>query len=326
MAKITILGAGGWAMALAILSNNRGHNVTMWTPFENEIEILNTTRGNEKLLPGVKLPEAIAFSTDISVAENSELTIMAVPSHAVRSAAQKLKAVKNPGIIVDVAKGFDKQNLLRLSEVIKQELPNAEVVALSGPSHAEEVALGVPTSLVAASENLPAAEIVQNALYGPEMRIYTTDDVVGVEIGGAIKNVIAICVGICTGMGLGDNSKAALMTRGLAEMTRLSVCMGGKQHTLAGLTGIGDLIVTCTSQHSRNNRFGMLVGKGVPVKEALSTVGTVEGYYAAELAYTLAKKYRIEMPIVEACYGVLYNGKNIKDCVNSLMCRPNIRE
>ena len=322
MAKITVLGSGGWGMALGLSAYNCGHSVTLWSPFENEVEMLKNTRTNEKLLKGVYLPDDIDITSDMSLVEGSLLTVIAVPSIAVRSVAKQLSAFKNFGIIVCLSKGLEDGTYKRLSEVISEENPDSAVVVLSGPSHAEEVARKIPTSLVAASNSLTAASIVQDELSNEFLRIYTSDDMTGVELGGAIKNVIAICAGICDGLKLGDNSKAALITRGLAEMSKLGVKMGANERTFAGLSGIGDLIVTCTSVHSRNNRFGKLVGSGTDVKTALEQVGTVEGYYACNIAYALAKKYNVSMPIVETCYGVLYGGKTTDTVVKELMLRP----
>lgn len=326
MAKITVLGAGGWGMALALLCGNNGHTVNIWSPFQNEVDLLNDKRTNEKLLKDIYLPENIGITTDLSVAENSDITVIAVPSVAVRQTAAKLKQIKSPGIIVNVAKGFEEGSLLCLSDVISEELPDKKIVVLTGPSHAEEVARKLPTSIVAASLDLSAAQTVQTLMSGSNMRIYTNSDIIGAEIGGALKNVIAICVGFCNGLKLGDNTRAALITRGLAEMTRLGVSMGANAETFAGLTGIGDLVVTCMSVHSRNNRFGTLVGGGMEVKEALSTVGTVEGYYAAKNAHLLCEKYSVEMPILQECYKVLYKNKDVRDTVTYLMNRPQRAE
>ncbi len=327
MADIAVLGAGGWGMALAISANAGGNNVTIWSPFEEEAAELCKKRTNERLLPGIVLPGEIGITTDISCAEGAAITIIAVPSVAVRSVAHRLSECENHGIVVNVAKGLEKGTLLRLSQVIAEELPEScETVVLSGPSHAEEVARGIPTSLVAASRSQAAAEIVQSIMSGENLRIYTSDDVVGVELGGALKNIIAIAAGLCDGLGLGDNSKAALITRGLAEMTRLGLCMGAREYTFAGLAGLGDLVVTCTSRHSRNNRFGNKVGSGVPIQTALDEVGTVEGYYATEMAHLLCRKYKLQMPIVEECYAVLYGGKDIKEVPYDLMSRPNRSE
>lgn len=326
MAKITILGSGGWGTALAITAFDSGHQVTLWSPFSEEVEMLSTLRTNEKLLKGVTIPEEIEITTDLSLAEGSDITIIATPSTAVRATAKRLKKFKNFGVVVNVSKGFEKDSLLRLSEVIESELLEASIVALSGPSHAEEVARRIPTSLVAASKDEAASVKVQDLLSNQFLRVYTSPDIIGVELGGALKNVIAICAGMCDGLGLGDNSKAALITRGLAEMVRLGVCMGADAITLAGLAGIGDLVVTCTSQHSRNNRFGFKVGTGVNVKTALEEVGTVEGYYAALMAHELALKYNVDLPIIETCYNVLYNNKPIDTVVSDLMLRPKRAE
>lgn len=326
MAKVTVLGSGGWGMALAISAVKSGNEVTLWSPFEEEVNLLKTNRGNEKLLSGVTLPDSIDITTDLSCVENSSITILATPSTVIRSVARQLAKYKNFGIVVNVAKGIEKGSLLRLSQVIAEELPNSQIAVLSGPSHAEEVARGIPTSIVAASNSPVASKIVQDIMSEDNLRIYTSDDLIGVELGGALKNIIAIAAGFCDGMGLGDNTKAALITRGLAEMARLGVCMGAKEYTFAGLTGIGDLVVTCTSRHSRNNRFGHKVGTGTPVKTALEEVGTVEGYYAAENAYNLAKKYNIEMPIAQECYNVLYKEADVKESIKRLMSRQRKQE
>ncbi|MBQ2266092.1 MAG: NAD(P)-dependent glycerol-3-phosphate dehydrogenase [Clostridia bacterium] len=326
MAKITVLGSGGWGMALAISAYNNRNDVTLWSPFQEEVDLLLEKRTNEKLLRGVVLPEGIKITTDMSVVEGDTLTIIATPSIAVRSVAKQLSSYKNVGIVVNVSKGFEKGSLKFLTEVISEELPKAKVVALSGPSHAEEVARNIPTSIVATSNSVVAAQTVQDIMSGGCLRVYTSTDLVGVELGGAIKNVIAIAAGCCDGLGLGDNTKAALITRGLSEMARLGVCMGANEYTFAGLTGIGDLVVTCTSRHSRNNRFGYKVGSGTPVKTALEEVGTVEGYYATEMVYQLAKKYSVELPIINECYALLYEDKPVNEVVKTLMNRPQKSE
>lgn len=322
MAKVTILGAGGWGMALATVAHYKGHGVSIWSPFENEVAELCSARTNERLLKGIYLSDEIEITTDITVAEGSDITIIAVPSVAVKKTAQRLSVTADAGIIVNVAKGFDRASHSRLSEVLAAVLPKRDIVVLSGPSHAEEVARRRPTTVVAASANMAAAVAVQQLLSTETFRIYTNEDVVGVEIGGALKNVIAVCAGICNGLGLGDNTKAAIMTRGLAEMTRLGTLMGAIEHTFLGLSGIGDLIVTCLSEHSRNNRFGTLVGGGMTVEAALKEVGTVEGYYAAELAFGLSQKYDTELPIIEQCYKILYENKSAESAVWELMSRP----
>lgn len=326
MAKITVLGSGGWGIALAINAYECGHDVTLWSAFEEEVALLNEKHTNEKLLKGIILPEDMKITTDISCAEGSLITIIAVPSVAVRSVAEKLSAVKDHGIIVNVAKGFEKGSLKRLSEVISEVLPNDIVAVLSGPSHAEEVARKIPTAVSVASKSPSAASVVQDVLSNEFFRIYTSSDLVGTELGGALKNVIAICAGICDGLSLGDNTKAALITRGLAEMAQLGICLGAKERTFAGLTGIGDLVVTCTSRHSRNNRFGFKVGSGVPVDQALEEVGTVEGYYAAEMAHELGEKCSANLPIIECCYEILYEGRPVDTVVRDLMLRPKKSE
>ncbi len=326
MAKITVLGSGGWGIALAINAYDCGHEVSLWSPFENEVSLLKEKHTNEKLLSGIIIPDEINITSDINCAENSQITIIAVPSTAVRSVAKQLGSVREHGIVVNVAKGFEKGTLKRLSEVIREELPQDIVAVLSGPSHAEEVARKMPTAIVAASDSPAAAMVVQDLLSNEFFRIYTSSDLIGTELGGALKNVIAICAGICDGLGLGDNTKAALITRGLSEMAQIGICMGAKERTFAGLTGIGDLVVTCTSRHSRNNRFGHKVGAGEPVNIALEEVGTVEGYYAALMAHELQKKYGVKLPIIETCYEILYEGKPVDTVVRDLMLRPKKAE
>ena len=326
MAKVTVLGSGGWGTALAVSALKSGHTVSLWSPFEQEVSELNKARENVKLLPGIKIPDDITITSDINCASASLITVIACPSVAVRSVAKQLSAVENHGIVVNVAKGFEKGTLKRLSEVIAEELPNDKITVLSGPSHAEEVARMIPTSLVAASKSFTAASIVQDVLASENLRIYTSNDLIGVELGGALKNVIAVCAGICDGLGLGDNTKAALITRGLSEMANLGVCMGADERTFMGLTGIGDLVVTCTSRHSRNNRFGNKVGSGMPIEQALKEVGTVEGFYATLMAYQLGQKYGVELPIINSCYKVLYENYRADTAVKELMMRPKRTE
>lgn len=322
MAKITVLGAGGWGLALALTLTSNGHNVAVWSPFEEEVAMLSEKRTNEKLLKGITIPESIKITSDINDAEGSVVTIIATPSFAVRQTAKRLCAVSDHGIVVNVAKGFEEASLSRLSEVIGEELPCSTVAVLSGPSHAEEVARKIPTMLTVSCQDSDAMKTIQQIFSNDYLRVYTNPDMVGVELGGALKNIIAVAAGVCDGMGLGDNSKAALITRGLAEMTRLGVSMGAVATTFAGLTGMGDLIVTCTSPHSRNHRFGDLVGRGVPADEALRQVGTVEGYYACRTAYTLANKQGVAIPIIEICYKLLYENYSVDDVVKTLMTRP----
>lgn len=326
MAKVTVLGSGGWGTALAISAHSCGHEVYLWSPFVQEVGELLEYRENVKLLPGIKIPDDIIITSDINCASGSVLSIIACPSVAVRSVTKQLNGVDNHGIVVNVAKGFEKDTLKRLSEVIREELPNDIITVLSGPSHAEEVARTIPTSLVATSKSFTAASIVQDVLSNEHLRVYTSNDIVGVEIGGALKNVIAVCAGVSDGLGLGDNTKAALITRGLSEMANLGVCMGADERTFMGLTGIGDLVVTCTSQHSRNNRFGNKVGKGIAVEQALKEIGTVEGYYATLMAYQLGQKYGVELPIINSCYKVLYENYRADIAVKELMTRPKGKE
>ncbi len=326
MSKVSVLGAGGWGLALSLVAHENGCEVTVWSPFETEVSALLETRESKKLLPGVKIPEGISITTDIGAVEGSDITIIATPSHAVRQTAARLRDIKNTGIVVNVSKGIEYDTLCTLLQVIEDELPDRKTAVLSGPSHAEEVARGIETSLVASSHDRTSAEFVQTLMANDKLRIYTNDDVLGVEIGGAFKNIIAIAVGICDGMELGDNTRAALMTRGLTEMARLGTRMGARESTFAGLTGMGDLIVTCTSRHSRNRRFGEMLGRGIAVEKALADVGTVEGYYAAKAANALQNEYYTDLPIIGLCYKILYEGLPAAEAVKLLMTRPNRRE
>lgn len=328
--KVTVLGSGGWGMALSMLLCDNGHDVTMWTFFEEECAALQKNRGNEKLLPGVRLPEGIRITTDMSCAASAELVILAVPSFAVASTAEQLAALLPEGTpVVNVGKGLDsKHGYCRFSETIERALGGSHpVVALTGPTHAEEVARGIPTGILAASASRDAAEFVQDAFMNERFRVYTSSDIIGAELGGAFKNIIALGAGIADGLGLGDNSKAAFMTRGLTEIARLGMALGARKETFAGLSGVGDLIVTCTSMHSRNRRAGILIGKGVPADEALGQIGAVvEGYYATEAGYHLAQKAGVSMPITEAMYHVLYKGGNARDAITMLMTRAKKHE
>lgn len=320
MSKIAILGSGGWGLGLALAADFKKHEVTVWTPFESEAETICQNREHKKLLPGVIIPERIKITTDLAAANGCDLAILAVPSIAIRETAQRLRSVDCP-IITNVAKGIERGSYLRLSQVLSEELPDRKIVVLSGPSHAEEVARRIPTTVVVAGLDADATRFVQDTLNSSFLRIYTNDDLVGVELGGALKNVIAVAAGFLDGLGLGDNTKAALITRGLAEMARLGRAMGGREKTFMGLTGLGDLVVTCTSVHSRNHRFGDLVGRGVMVKEALEIVGTVEGYFAAETAYNLSKLHNITMPIITECYHILYENGDVQGSIDRLMSR-----
>lgn len=325
MAKISILGAGGWGIALALKSFRKGNTTVLWSPFKEEVEMLSEKRENVKLLKGVRIPEEITVTDDLNAIDGSDITVIAVPSFAVRETAARLKTIDH-GIVVNVAKGFEKASMLRLSEVIRSELADCRLVILSGPSHAEEVARDVSTTVVAASFDPKAAEFVQKNMMGDDFRIYTNPDMIGVEIGGAVKNVVAVAAGIINGLGVGDNTRAALISRGLAEMARLGTAMGADVKTFMGLSGLGDLIVTCMSVHSRNNRFGNLVGQGISVKEALRAVGTVEGYFAVETVKRLSEKYGVEMPITCECYKILFEGADPSESMKRLMTRAACSE
>ena len=326
--KITVLGSGGWGTALSLLLLDNGNDVTLWSFAEKEAEALRATRENP-MLKGVVLPEALKITTSMDVLADSELVVMATPSFAVRETARKAAPLlRQDAVVVSVAKGIEKDTALCLTQIIEEELKGkGRVVALSGPSHAEEVGRRVPTGCVAASTDMAAAELVQDVFMSPRFRVYTNSDVLGVELGAALKNVLALCCGVSDGMGLGDNTKALLMTRGMTEMARLGVALGGRKETFAGLSGMGDLIVTCTSMHSRNRRCGILVGQGKSVEEAMKEVGaTVEGYYAALSAHQLAEKAGVEMPICECAYRVLYEGHSVQEVVGALMSRNKKRE
>lgn len=326
--KITVMGSGAWGTALALVLVDNGHDVTLWTYKTEQAEEMRKTRLNSRL-KGVELPAALAVSDDLSSIPKSDMIVMGTPSFAVRSTAKMIAPlVKENAVIVTVSKGVERDNALCMSQVIEQELGGkGRVVALSGPSHAEEVARRVPTGCVAAAKDMDAALLTQDAFMNANFRVYTNPDIIGVELGGALKNVLALCCGISDGMGLGDNTKALLMTRGMTEMARLGVAMGGRKETFAGLSGMGDLIVTCTSMHSRNRRCGILIGQGKPVQEAMAEVGaTVEGYYAAFSARQLAEKLGVEMPICDCAFQILYEAQPVSTVVERLMTRGKRRE
>ena len=321
--KITVLGSGGWGTALSILLHDNGHQVTLWSFQAQEAETMRATHENP-MLKGVALPEGITFVNDFSPVSDSDMVVFATPSFAVRQTARNAAPFLRPGTAaVSVTKGTEGKTGLRMSEIIREEIHNScQVVALSGPSHAEEVGRKVPTGVVAACADLAAAELVQDTFMSPVFRVYTNPDIVGVELGGALKNVIALCCGVSDGMGLGDNTKALMMTRGMTEMARRGVALGGHSETFAGLSGMGDLIVTCTSMHSRNRRAGILIGKGESAQQAMQEVGaTVEGYYAAESAHMLAEKVGVDMPICRSAYEVLYEGRPVQHVLEDLMGR-----
>ncbi len=327
MANIVILGSGGWGSAIAIMTATHGHNVTLWSKFKNEVDNLLETRENP-LLKGITIPESVKITNDIACVNNADVIVLAVPSVAVRSVCRELKGIYNGQVLVNIGKGLEESSLKRLSEVINEELEApVKLAIMSGPSHAEEVARGIPTANVVASKSKKTARYVQNIFMNETFRLYTSKDIVGVEIGGALKNVIALASGIVSGLELGDNTRAALMTRGLFEISELGDKLGGKRETFSGLTGIGDLIVTCTSFHSRNFRCGVLIGKGVSPLDAVKEIGmTVEGYKTAAAAYRLAKKEDVEMPIICEIYRVLYEGKSPKEAVADLMLREKKSE
>lgn len=324
MAKISVMGAGSWGTALAVLLHNNGHEVVLWSALKDEVELLREKRENPGKLPGVILPEDIVITDDAeSAMENPDVAVLAVPSPFTRSTSKNLAPfVKDGQIIVNVAKGIEEKTLMTLSEIIEQEIPQANVCVLSGPSHAEEVGRGLPTTCVVSSKNNETAEYLQEIFMSPVFRVYTTPDILGVELGGALKNVIALAAGTADGLGYGDNTKAALITRGIAEIARLGVKMGAKAETFAGLSGIGDLIVTCASVHSRNRKAGYLMGKGYTMKEAMDEVKmVVEGVYSAKAAKELAVKYQVEMPIVEEVNKLLFEDKPASEAVTDLMLR-----
>ncbi len=323
MAKITVLGSGSWGTALAVSLTAKGHSVLLWTRSEETARALERTRRNEKYLPDAP-HEGISFTADIRRAAEGEILILAVPSSAIRETAMRLAPFAREGqAVICAAKGFDPESGMRLSEVIAECIPAATVSVLSGPSHAEEVALGLPTTNVIANRDIRAAQHVQEIFTSESFRIYASDDVIGVELGGALKNVIALCAGISDGHGYGDNTKAALMTRGLSEMIRLGQAMGARHETFMGLSGMGDLIVTCTSVHSRNHRAGVLIGRGYSTEDAEKSVGmVVEGIRTARTAYALKERLGIEMPIVDAAYRLLFEGATTEECVRALMGRP----
>jgi glycerol-3-phosphate dehydrogenase (NAD(P)+) len=329
MAKVSVIGSGSWGTALAWLLCNNGHSVTLWSFLEEENNMFIEHHENVDKLPGVKLPDAIRYTTDIKEAvEGKDLLVLAVPSMAVRNTSKKMKEfVKEGQIIVDVAKGIEEETLMTMTQIIREEIPQAEVAVLSGPTHAEEVGKGLPTTIVTGAYNMKTAEYVQNVFMSPVFRVYTSQDILGIELGAALKNVIALAAGIADGLGFGDNTKAALITRGIAEISRLGIKAGAKASTFSGLSGIGDLVVTCASMHSRNRRAGILIGKGYSMQEAMNEVHmVVEGVYSAKAALKMAKKYDVEMPIVEAVNDILFNGKSASDAVMELMLRVKKEE
>lgn len=327
--KISVIGSGSWGTAVALLLCRNKHEVCLWSYLPEETARLAKDRENKEFLPGVTFGDAsLTFTSDIDfAAKYGEIIVSVVPSKAVLSTAKSLRKYGNGKTIVNLSKGLEENSLCRISEVFKAELPDSEIAVMSGPSHAEEVARGIPTTNVIACENQKTAEMLQNIFMSETFRVYTNSDVIGVEFGGALKNIIALCAGIADGLGYGDNTKAALMTRGLHEIARLGVHLGADAKTFSGLTGVGDLIVTCTSMHSRNRRAGILIGQGKTLSEALDEVHmVVEGVSATLAAYKLALREGLEMPITTAAYKVLFEGENPRDAVMKLMSRSKKSE
>lgn len=324
MAKVGVLGAGSWGTALALLLYKNGHEVTLWSIDQNEVEQLKKEREHKSKLPGVKIPEDMEITNCMETAvTGKDFVVLAVPSPFIRGTARTMKSyVAENQKIVNVAKGIEETTLKTLTEQIEEELPMADVAVLSGPSHAEEVGRGLPTTCVVGAKTKATAEYLQKMFMNEVFRVYTSPDILGIEIGGALKNVIALAAGIADGLGYGDNTKAALITRGITEIGRLGIQMGGKMESFTGLTGIGDLIVTCASVHSRNRKAGYLIGQGKTMQEAMDEVQmVVEGVYSAKAAIKLAEKYKVSMPIIEQVNQVLFEGKDPAKAVNELMMR-----
>ncbi len=323
MAKVAVLGGGSWGIALAVLLHKNGHEITIWSALEKEIEMLSTEH-EHKMLPGVKLADDMIFTTDEAEAvKDKDMLVMAVASSYTRPTAKRFKEYVQTGqIIVNVAKGIEEDTVMTLTEIIEQEIPQATVAVLSGPSHAEEVGRGVPTTIVVGAKKKSTAEYIRSLFMNEVFRVYISPDVLGIELGGSLKNVVALAAGIADGLGYGDNTKAALITRGITEIGRLGMAMGGRYETFSGLTGIGDLIVTCASMHSRNRRAGILIGQGKSMDEAMAEVKmVVEGVYSAKAAMQLAKKYNVQLPIIEQVNLVLFEGKPAAEAVKDLMLR-----
>ena len=324
MAKVSIIGAGSWGTALSVVLHNNGHEVTVWSIMEDEIDMLKSKHEHIDKLPGVKLPEDMNFTTDLKEAcTGKDVLVLAVPSPFTRSTSHSMKEfVADSQLIVSVAKGVEEDTLMTLSQIIKDEIPVCRVAVLCGPSHAEEVGRCIPTTCVAGSADREVAEYVQNLFMNENFRVYTSSDVLGMELGAALKNVVALAAGIADGLGYGDNTKAALITRGIAEISRLGVKMGCLRSTFGGLTGIGDLIVTCASMHSRNRRAGILIGQGKSMDEAMAEVKmVVEGVYSAKAAKALGEKYGVDLPIIDQVNRILFEGKPAAEAVRDLMMR-----
>ena len=331
--QVGIVGAGSWGIALAHVLSGNGHDVTVWSRSEDSVAKLKSYRGNEEKFPGIKLPESVKFTSDIEEAvRDKDIIVVVVPSAHMRETIKRMKPFieeteEHRQIIVNCSKGIEEDSLMVMSDVILDELPGCHVCVLSGPSHAEEVGKSMPTTIVVGAFDKEIAKYVQNIFMNDYLRVYISPDMLGIEIGAALKNVVALAAGIADGYGCGDNAKAALITRGISEISRLGMAMGGKFETFSGLSGIGDLIVTCASMHSRNRRAGILIGQGKSYKEAMDEVNmVVEGVYSAKAALKLAEKYEVEMPIIEAVNDILFNGKTLQDAIKDLMLRDKKTE
>lgn len=328
MADINIIGSGSWGTAVAVMLAENGHNILLWSHRQETTDKLITSRENTRYLPGVVIPDNVKFTSDISLCGSGDLIIMAVPSHAMRETARALSPhIKDGQLILSISKGIEEDTFYTISQIISQEIPNANVSVMSGPSHAEEVSKKIPTANVVASADEKTANYIQDLLMNPNFRIYTNLDMKGVELGGSLKNVIALCAGVLDGLNLGDNTKAALITRGIYEIARLGTALGAKPETFYGLSGMGDLIVTCTSMHSRNRRAGILIGQGKSCEEATKEVKmVVEGIKTCRAAKELSRKVGVEMPIVNQAYQVLFCGMDPASTVDNLMNRKRKHE
>ena len=329
MSNVAFLGGGSFGTALGILLANKGYEVSIYDRKKSVVDDININRKNDKYIKNLNIPKNVTAYNDLDeTIKNAKFIVLSIPSHAIRTVSRSLKdKISEDVVIISIAKGIEEGTNLRLSEVIEEELPNNKVVILSGPSHAEEVAFDIPTTVVVSSKNLDAANEVQDLFISKNFRVYTNDDLIGVEVGGAVKNIIALAAGVCDGIGYGDNSKAALMTRGMAEIVRIGMKLGGNSETFLGLTGMGDLIVTCTSPHSRNRRAGFLIGKGKSIEEAIEEVGmVVEGIKACKAFYDLKEKLNVEMPITDVLYKILFQNKDPKYAVVDLMEREKKKE
>ena len=320
---ITILGSGGWGLALACTCSRLGHEVTVWSKFSDEIDAIKRTGELKAKLPGVQIPKSVELTTDIECVSGKDIVLIGIPTPFVRSVCEQAKPyMSGSSILLSTAKGLEDGTLKRMSEIISEVYPKNRIAVMSGPSHAEELGRGVPTAVAVASHDREAAEYVQKAFSDNVLRLYVNDDVIGCEIGGAVKNVIALCCGVSDGLGLGDNTKAALITRGLSEISRLGKALGAKSETFFGLAGLGDLVVTCTSIHSRNYRCGTLIGQGVEPEEAVRRTGTVEGYGCAKVTLKLAKALGVSMPITEEINEILFENQPVRQGIIDLMSRP----